>query len=363
MWLKLTNPGPNGVRLLWGNDNGPYFPYHIGEETLNKTCSRVRKAMADVVGVSASGEPRLRARALHRLAHAGAELHYVLFDALDPLEKQLAEDASAGVRELYEGGDSKLRITGDTQVHVPWALVYEGNPEDIADGTEQIDAYSGFWGLKYTLSSTLSGYIQPKAKLSRRLDRARLLSLINFDESSAAQEKLDEELRTAYQEFLKRPVGVAHDIDACRRLIVEAAQYDTIMHIFAHHSGGELDLGADERIGIVAFKKLLDGLARPGAATPTYGLVILNACDAATGDLDYSFVSATERATICGLIGTEAVVPRDFAAQFAIRLLTLMLGEHHSIGESMWRLRHEPKLWPLSLLYGCYAQPDYRFAN
>jgi hypothetical protein len=61
-----------------------------------------------------------------------------------------------------------------------------------------------------------------------------------------------------------------------------------------------------------------------------------------------------------GLIGTEAIVPRDFAALFAIRFLTLMLAQGKSVGESMTQLRHEPGLWPLSLLYGCYAQPDYR---
>lgn len=363
MWLKLVNQGPNGVRLTWGNSIGPYGHYDIGTAGFESVCLAVRDAMAELVRVSNSREAPIRARALKNLARAGANLFYVMFDPLNKEEKPKARNARAALAENHAAGDHKMYVTGDPWTHVPWSLVYDGDPDEIPADAGRFEDFPGFWGLKYALSSSLTGYLQPGATLRRKSSNARLLSLINDDEASAAQEALSEDLRAAYRAFLERPVGAAHNLRACKKLALEAARYDTIMHVFAHHSGGELDLGEDERISIVEFRKLLECLTERHGETASYSLVIVNACVSAAGRLDYSFVSATDCEGICGLIGTEAVVPRDFAARFAVRLLTMILVEGKSIGEAIWELHHEPTLWPLSLLYGCYAHPDYRISN
>ena len=53
MWLKLSKAGAEGVRMLWGNDDGPYDPYQIGPATLKAACDAVREALATLVRVSA----------------------------------------------------------------------------------------------------------------------------------------------------------------------------------------------------------------------------------------------------------------------------------------------------------------------
>jgi hypothetical protein len=353
MWLKLSK----GVQLLWGNANGTCDKYQIGPATLETACEAVRQGLARLVRAYGSKEPRVQSEALRDLASAGADLHYVLFDSDD---KAAVAQAREVLSDNYLRGDTKLSVTGHPDIHVPWALVYEGAHDAIPRDSDRLESFGAFWGLKYELSSTLSGYAQPYAKLLRKPERSKMLSLVHFEEGSKVEKKLTDELRKAYRALLERPVGVAHDVESYRRLIEQAVSYDTILHIFTHQAAGKIELGDDESISIIRFKMMLDRLAEQSGETPSYSLVMMNACDSATGTLDYSFVSAINRPGIAGLIGTEAVVPRDFAALFAVRFLNLLLAQGKSIGESITQLRHAPDLWPLSLLYGCYAQPDYR---
>lgn len=358
MWLKLSKAGQDGARLLWGTDDGPYDPYQVGPATLAMACDAVRDALAKLVHAYGSEQPRVRARAMRELASVGSELYFVLFDSQD--DRVAAHQAREALLQNYAHGDTRLRITGHPDLHIPWALVFEGNPNSILPDAESLDSFNAFWGLKYELSSTLSGYNQPRSKLVRKGEKSKLLSLVHIDEATKAESKLNDELRMAYRTLLERPVGIAYDLESCRQLIEQAVSYDTVLHIFTHQDKGKLDLGDDESISVIKFKMLLDRLTEQSGDSPSYSLVMLNACGSATGDRDYSFVSAIDRPGMSGLIGTEAIVPRDFAALFAIRFLTLMLAQGKSVGESMTQLRHEPSLWPLSLLYGCYAQPDYR---
>ena len=367
MWLKVSKDGDAGINLLWGNDSGPYDPYHIGPGTLTAACGAARAALTELVRLYGADEPRRRARALRRLAAAGAELHYVLFNALsNPNEAQSAKSAKNGLAAHYASSlehkkrIANLRITGHPQIHVPWALVFEGNPDDLPSDRVDLAAYEGFWGLKYGLSSCSSGYNKPVVQLVRRVDRAKLLSLMHFAAAEQAEGNFSDELKAAYAALRNLPVGVAHDLETYTELIEKAVSYDTILYIFTHQENGKLDLGDEDPIGIIKFRMLLDRLAEQSSDAPSYSLVILNACESANGEMDYSFVSAIDRPGVCGSIGTESLIPRDFAALFAIRFLTLMLAHGKSVGDAMALLRREPSLWPLSLAYGCYAHPDYR---
>lgn len=343
--------------MAWGNDDGPADPYDIGPATLDATARKVREALADLVRISGSGNLRAQAKALRELASAGSALYFVLFDSPGD---QNAEDAKDALINAYERGDRKLRITGHPQVHVPWGLVFDGDPDELPANSNELVTYGNFWGLKYAQSCTLSGYTQKQSKLVRDAGRSKLLSLLNHAEASVAYGNLSETLRESHKALMARPVGVAHDLTRCLELIAEAVSYDTVLNVFTHQSTGSLGLGDGESIDIVTFSRLIEKLSRQNGASPSYSLVMLNACDSAAGSADYSFTCATNRPGMCGVIGTESVVPRDFAATFSIRFLDLVLNKGRSVGESMDELRHDTALWPLSLVYGCYAQPEYR---
>jgi hypothetical protein len=93
-------------------------------------------------------------------------------------------------------------------------------------------------------------------------------------------------------------------------------------------------------------------------------LVFLNACE--TGNLNplytSSFVNAILNAGARGVIATECPIPDEFAADFAVALLTSLF-EGKELGQSLLQARRE--FWekyhnPTGLLYSLYADPSIR---
>lgn len=359
MWLRVILSGTE-VSLRWGNNHGVFEEYNVGQGMLTAACLGIRDRLEALVLVAAA-DTGMRAKALRELARSGAKLHYVLFE-MNEIRKA-GTDVKEWMAEEFAGGDHDLRITGDPQIHVPWSLLFEGKVDAIPPDADSLELFDGFWGQKYILSSTTSGYKQPRSKLERNCGNSKLLSLMHEDEAFTAYKGFSGDMQQEYKDLMAYPVGVAHDLAECRKLIDKAVPNDTIFHFFGHQCDGMLDLGDGETIDVFEFRELLDKLTEQKDGSKSYGLVILNACATANGKLDYSFTYATDRSGLCGAIGTEAVVPRDFAARFALQFLTRMLGQGKSVGETMSELRHEPALWPLSLVYGCYAQPDYRISS
>jgi len=204
-----------------------------------------------------------------------------------------------------------------------------------------------------------SGSNMSSTKATRRRESFRLLSLLNRDEYKYAAN----DLGCAHPSFctlIGLPVGAAFNVEAGEKKIDEAARMDTIFHFFGHCKEGKLDLGDNEVIDVIRFKMMMERLTdrNVGRSSAGCSLIFLNACESLLGDSDYSLRSAAARPGICGLVATEAEVPRDFALQFGHRFLQLLVDEGHSVGETIGVLREE--LWPLSLLYGCYAHPAYR---
>jgi hypothetical protein len=362
MWLKVQSEAGHTLRLSWGNRAGPYpLTYSIATETLKNLARELRTELDGLTGWARSQNAEVRARQLPRLlrlvADAGSRIRYVLFDHSDAAE---IED---WLRDEYAAGDKALWITADPDLHLPWGLVFDGDSRAISDQADSIAAFDGFWSLKYSLSTVLSGCEQPRDKVTRSRASFRLLSLIN--RHAYAQAPSDH--RDRYREFdqlLDIPVGKAFNVEVCDQLIDAAAQKDTIFHFFGHHKDGRLDLGDEQSIDIIKFRMMMDRLTdrRRGRHASSCSLVFLNACESALGESDYSLRSAAARPGLCGLIATETVVPREFALRFGLSLLESIVNQGRSIGETMEALRRDPDLWPLSLLYGCYAYPEYRIA-
>jgi hypothetical protein len=251
---------------------------------------------------------------------------------------------------------------------VPWGLVFDGDLDSLPTEASPAEvasaaAYGGFWNIKYTLATVLSGCAQPAAKLARPRENFRLLSIIDRHIYASISRDLVDGARE-FDELVRQPVGVAFNLDACERLIEEAAAKDTILYFLGHGTRGEiLHLGEEEEIDSIRLKMWIDRLTkRGGRSTNSCSLLVLNACESAISADDYSLRSAAARPGICGYIAAEARVPRDFAFSFGHMLLrNLSLG--HSVGESMDAIRHDATMWPMSLLYGCYAYPDYRIQS
>ena len=359
MWLKIEK----GSRLSWGNNSGPYpTSYAIDVAWLERSANNVRKelhklALWGVEGNVAAQLPEI----LLSLARAGFRLYGTLFQAIGN-EQQVADDIRDWVAEQFALGDRVMRVTADPNIHVPWGLVFEQNPDGDNFAGHELESFADFWATKYSLSSTLSGYAYTRSKLVRRLDHARLLSLVNDVECNQIRNDTRAPLRDEFQQLVARPVGRGASAADCRSNIRGQGIGDTIVHVFGHQRNGVIDLGNGKQVDLFEFRDLLGEIVeQSGGPTNSQGLVILNACSGAYGDCDYSFVRIAEKTGLCGLIAAESAVPRDFAAMFALRFLKDLLAGGKSVGETMSELGRDKSMWPLSLLYGCYAQPDYRF--
>jgi hypothetical protein len=357
MWLEIKENG-GAVQLSWGGEGGPaHQPYHVGLATLNANASAVRKSARALAAWGVGGDRSRLPEILNNIARDGHTLQFTLFSPMLPHETAAAAEARDYVDEQFAAGDHKLRISTHPNVHIPWGLVCERDP--APDGAAEIETFiDAFWCLRYSLSATLTG-VGFARKLARASERRRLLTVVNTDVANA----IGGQVRGAFDEWSALPIGRAPRLDDVPGKISGAGKGDTVLHFFGHQNGGELDLGPAGTIDVTRFNMLLERVVQlSGGPTESAGLVFINACDGALGDADYSFLTAASRVGMCGLISTESAVPRAYAAEFANRFLQSLF-KGSSVGATMEELHKAKELWPLSLLYGCYAQPDYRFCG
>ena len=370
MWLKIEVDVNSRLKVSWGGGGGVYHYYYVGYEGIEKAAADVRTQLESLSCWGQSTDPAVRREGLVKLAQKGSSLRYRLFNdvtnmsAIRGLEQRIAED--------YDAGDHVLSIQVDSSVHAPWGLAFEGNVPalEVAEIATQaslpareIDEFGGFWSLKYRLSATSSGYLGPRAKMKRARKTFGLLSLVN----SEVQQQIESDLGQpdAYRTFcqlMSPPVGVAHTLAECNALIDKTEQVDVLFHFLGHHDGEALDLGNGQKIDYDAFSQLLDSLTgrfEERGVSPC-GLLFLNGCESALGDKDFSLRAQAARPELCGAIATEAKVRRTYAAKFGYRFLKAMVSDGMTVADIMDDLHHDAAMWPESLLYGCYANPDYR---
>jgi hypothetical protein len=361
MWLKLLpSTGGSDIVLSWGNKEGPHTrTYAVGLQTVLHEAQNVRDRLNALARWGVRPNEATLAPILHSIVRAGFQLYYSLFDGATEADRAAAEELRQWIADQYVlEKDQTLRITANSSIHVPWGLVCERDLAPDAAIQTSIELFEHMWGMKYSLSATLSGYTYSRSRLERAGDRRRLLSLLNQEVVNA----IADDQRNSFQAITdRRPLGPARTSSEFNELISGAGEGDTLVHFFGHQHAGQLILDDTDAIDVTRFKIFLSELIRrSGGPTESAALIFLSACDGAHGNADYSFIPAADRAGIMGLISTEAAVPRNYAAKFAVRFFDLLEGGH-CVGDAMTQLRKSPDMWPLSVLYGCYAQPGYRF--
>lgn len=377
MWLKIEVDVNSRLKISWGGTGGIYHYYYVGDKGIEDAAADVRTQLESLSRWGRSADPAQRRAWLVALAGAGSSLRYRLVNdvankaAIRSLEQRLAED--------YDAGDHVLSIQVDSSVHVPWGLAFDSDVPPVVPPvvpavgaptvksqkdplSQEIEDFGGFWSLKYRLSATSSGYLGPRSKMKRARKTFGLLSLVNSDVQKQIESDLEQpEAYRTFCNLLSPPVGVANSLAECNALIAKTEQVDVLFHFLGHHDGKVLDLGDGQKIDYDAFSRLLDSLTgrfEQRGVSPC-GLLFLNGCESALGDKDFSLRAQAARPELCGAIATEAKVRRAYAAKFGYRFLNAMVNEGMTVADVMDGLHHDAALWPESLLYGCYANPDY----
>lgn len=352
MWLKIQPEGTDQLTFEWGSSRPYPCVYQVGRESIQRHAKNVRATLEKLATWSLLKDPQQLSILLKDLAREGADLRFVIFDCPEQVDK--ITELQNWISDQYSAGDKDLVITADSRLNVPWGLAFDGDTAALGNSND-LTAYDQFWSLKFKLSMVFSAFGWPP-KGGRSRGSYKLLSMINSD----VLESIPVAARVELVNLLTAPVGIAYNLEQSDKLVAEAAKNDTLIHFFGHCKDGELQLG-DERIDSTRFKMIIAKLLERGENRRNpYNLIFLNACETLAGELDDSFRNAAARPGLYGLIATEASVPRTFAADFGLRFLKSMLVDGKSIGDTMEALRRDPGLWPLNLLYSCYASADYQ---
>ena len=371
MWLKIEADVNCEFRITWGNKRGHYpHCYKVGADAIRQ-CARNMRAQLELLAHSCdSQDPGERFIILKALAKAGESLRYLLF--LDRAQPQAMRRLESWFKAEYDAGDRQLSIQADSSIHVPWGLIFDGplptarhddggELDEPAQRVREIETFRGFWSLKFSLSAAQSGNSRPRAQMTRSRESFGLLSLVNSEVQSEIKHHLEPAAFADLEQLLSSPIGKAEDLTKFEELISAAAQTDILFYFLGHNRNATLEIGNGKTLDYVAFERLIDSLTNREVAenADPCGLVFLNACESALGDTDINLRSASSRYEFCGVIATESIVPRDYAARFGGRFLRALVRQGKTVGEIMGELHHDASLWPQSLLYGCYADPDY----
>jgi hypothetical protein len=163
--------------------------------------------------------------------------------------------------------------------------------------------------------------------------------------------------------LLSRHIGETTDWEDCRDKWEEIADYDSIVYIFGHSDGEHIylaDSNEDKYVldtggFLTIFKK------RNNAKSRTFFFV--NGCKTGGGPSGDGFLDVTSGLGFYGFIGTEAEISNEFATQYATDFLWEIINSGKSVGEVIEDMREREEFFPLSLLYTCYGNPDFRVSK
>jgi hypothetical protein len=133
-------------------------PYKGDRGLINRRAQEVRRTLSELVATAMDDSTASLAPILKKLAGDGAKLRKALFHSDDDPER------SAKVERWFSSRTGPRRVTFvvDGYVHVPWGLIYDGDPEALSDDADAMDpsVYNGFWCLKY-LACCVYSRVQP----------------------------------------------------------------------------------------------------------------------------------------------------------------------------------------------------------
>jgi hypothetical protein len=340
------------LKVVWDDGERRYDPYQIDEDMVVQEASVIRRKLSALVRVSMTDPPGQYGPLIKDIARAGKELYDALFFDAGPSEQDVEV-----VRDWFSGlqGSRRVSFVVDGFIHVPWHLIYDGDPEQLPDDEAAPDTYESFWCLKYLVSCMYRGNTPYSDSDVRNPSKFRLLPVLHKDafEVALAYMPVDEQqaLSGLFNQFGKAIHGRRELIDAWQL----AGNLNRILFFFCHANGTTLALNQDDAISVNDFKKRF---AFSKAGKGAVALTFLNGCSTAVGLETQGFIEATSRPGHCGFVGTETEIPNVYALRYGNAFLQCLLETGWPLVEVMDAMRRLH--WPLSLIYGLYGYAGFK---
>ena len=349
--VDITVHDEGALKVFWHE----WAAYTISRKVVEGCAQHIRRSLLELVNAALEQQPGSYAPILKKLAEQGNLLYRALFTGIG------GEEDPDRVRAHYErqAEPYQLHFRVSTSVFVPWGLVYPFDPSHLPDKwpdnstNVNWEPYGDFWCLSKGLSTRYVRIKPDQIGDASTLDVIRVMHPETFEKAAITLSNCPEE---GFLGWLKERYGPPiTTFRALRENWREKGSRIGLLYFYCHASATKLALGDEEEIEAnQLFLLVADPKRKPGTGC----LVLINGCRTAVGNSKGDFLLSTSSGGLCGFVGTETDVPDIFALRFSISLLHLLFHGGVNLGEAMQRLYRDH--FPLSLVYGLYAHPDFR---
>jgi hypothetical protein len=345
------------LKVVW-NDDSPWPAYTIHRQAIEECAREIRRVLREMVDAALKKQVMSYGGVLKNLGEHGHLLYQALFTKVG------GEGRPDRIRNYYErlSEPFRLRFVVSDSVFVPWGLVYPLDPSLLPDRSPddptKVDwaPYRAFWCLSRELS-TLYDRIPPDAAgVAHDSSAHNLVRIVHPETFERAANPLSDCPEHHFLGWLSGRYGAPLTTSrALQEFWRKNSAQIGLLYFYCHASASKLALGNDEKIEASRLFLMLAGAHRPPGSSGC--LVLINGCSTAVGSPTGDFLISTSHEGLCGFVGTETEVPDIFALRFSLGLLHLLLHDGFSLGEAMHRMYCNH--FPLSLVYGLYAHPNF----
>jgi hypothetical protein len=351
--VTLVAQDSQRVKVSWPG----WRPYDISLPAIDRCAREIRRHLKALVDDAIGNRLTGSAKTLNEIAIVGNDLYLALFT------KVSGDGDPARIREYYEKlRDAEFQFIVSNMIFVPWGLVFPSNPSTLPETwpSESADlsweTYRDFWCFSRALVVT---YDRVEMDAVGDTSALRMMCVVNSDALAKAEHSVMATPESGFLHWLKQhnPISSWKALRATWQ--TENAQVG-LLYFYCHASETTLALGAEDRVDSTQLFTLLANGAKRTKGTSNC-LVLVNGCSTAVGSPAGNFMMSTSEGPVCGFVGTETDIPDIFALRFSLALLHHIFRSELSLAEAMQRLYRDH--FPLSLVYGYCAHPDFRMSQ
>ncbi|WP_316158607.1 MULTISPECIES: hypothetical protein [unclassified Bradyrhizobium] len=361
--LSVSPEEGDEFKLVWSDHFSDLQPYCVSGALVTKASEEIRGVLnalskhyreCEVTGAKPDYSPFYP-----DLARAGAHLSEAL------LNRSSGEQGSADeARSLISSIEGQIPLTiviSGTPLHVPWSFAFRGDLDSLPPTSGTLGDFKDFWTNVFDINISYSRTTLLKAAHSK--DAAPfVLHALHEEHFSNARALLTDAERAVVDQLLTLRIGNTTDWDTCRRKWRKSDDADSIIYIFGHSDGQNIFLSEDNDPKYILDANGFRLTFRKPAGAKSNTICFINGCRTCAGLLGSSFIAATASQGFFGFIGSEAEVSNLFAARYGADFMKKLCVDRLSVQDAFAAIRERQDLFPLSLLYSCYAQPDFRLA-
>lgn len=268
-----------------------------------------------------------------------------------------------------EGAPSIRIILCNGSVHLPWGFVcVSDEPRASTPLVCNIADFADFWIGCFRLATNYQGSSRLPADSREQSECVYALhedlftgarnELMNWHPEGAAMfDRLLNNARCKESDWIKIKKYWRH----------MPCSSDNVLYVFGHSDGEKIILkdDSDSDSDVLPACSFCNAF-KNSAAGRSASIVIFNGCRTAapspTQPWPPSFLKSTRMPGFFGFVGTETQIPNDLACLFGAHLLTRLHIPGQTLGEAFDALLAEKDTFPLSLVYSCFANREFRLS-